>query len=139
MALQIVTEGTTLKFSGDTYNFRDLIKALPGARWVAAEMVWTAPVGADLTAIKARMAEYEHSRAFWANAIAATAHLSRPREEWTRAQWRAFCARPRARGESGNHGPCCSGAKPFTQYDAQGPTCYRCEKHGETINCYSGD
>lgn len=139
MALQIVTEGATLKFSGDTYNFKDLIKALPGARWVAAEKLWAAPsAGADLTAINERMASYEHDRAFWANAVAAnaaaTAHLSRPREEWTAAQWRAFCASKR-----GNHGPCCSGAKPFTQYDAQGPTCYRCERHGETYNSYCGD
>lgn len=118
-----MTEGATLKFSGDTYNFRDLIKALPGARWVAAEKVWAAPsAGADLTAIKERMASYEHDRAFWTAAIAANAtvniHLSRPR---------------------GNKGPCCSKAKAFTQYDAQGPICYRCEKHGETYNSYCGD
>jgi hypothetical protein len=136
--LQITEKDGAYRFSGDTYNFRDLIKALPGARWAPATKTWTAPKGADLAAIRARLAQYDHERAFWAAAAAAakaaTAHLSRPQEEWTRAQWRAFCASKR-----GNHGPCCSAAKAFTQYDAQGPICYRCEKHGETYNSYCGD
>lgn len=138
MALHIAETEAGYAFSGDTYNFKDLIKALPGAKWVPATKTWTAPKGADLAAIRARLAEQAAATAaslkFWEEARAATAHLSRPREEWTRAQWRAFCASKR-----GNHGPCCSAAKAFTQYDAQGPICYRCEKHGETYNSYCGD
>ena len=130
------------RFSGDTFNFRDLIKALPGARWVPAEKVWTAPASSDLTAIRARMAEQAASIAYWAAEAAKWDFLRTPREDWTKGQWDRYVQRTYFGGQSrrrGNIERCCSHAKMFTQYDIQGPTCYDCPRHGKTYNSYTGD
>jgi urease accessory protein UreH len=137
MPLTIAEADGLFRFTGDTYNFRDLIKALTGARWVAAEKTWTAPASSDLTAIRARMDEHAASTAFWAAEAAKRAYLSQPRETWTKEQWQSYCASwPRRRG---NIDRCCSHATSFTQYDYQGPTCYDCPRHGKTYNSYCGD
>ena len=133
------------RFSGDTFNFRDLIKALPGARWVPAEKIWTAPATSDLTAIRARMAEQAASIAYWAAEAAKWDFLRTPREEWTKEQWDRYVQRTYFGGglhgsrRRGNIEQCCSHAKMFTQYDIQGPTCYDCPRHGKTYNSYCGD
>ena len=133
--LQITETESGYTFSGDTYEYRDLIKALPGAKWVPAEKVWTAPKAADLAAIKERMemlkASYE-SAAYWA---AKNAHLRLPREEWTKEQWRNYCIDWNKRGSPGK---CCKNATAFEQYE-QGPICWRCERHGDTISNWTGD
>ena len=128
MPLHIMTECGLLRFSGDTFGYKDMIKALPGAKWRSAEKVWTAPADADIRAIKARMDEF----AYWS---AKTAHLRLPREEWTKEQWKAYCLDWNKRGSPGR---CCSKATAFEQYE-QGPTCWRCERHGETISNWTGD
>jgi hypothetical protein len=137
MPLQILTTDTSYEFTGDTFNFRDLIKTLPGSRWNPATRTWSAPLTSDLTAIRARMAEHAASIAAWAAAAAKTAYRHElRREEWTKEQWHSYLADTRKRG---NSGPCCSHAKTFTQYDYQGPTCYDCPRHGKTYNSYCGD
>ncbi len=135
MALHIAETETGYAFSGDTYNFRDLIKALPGARWAPATKTWTAPKGADLSAIRARLAEHEASRAAWAEIAKKNAYLRLPREEWTKEQWQEYRLNWNKRGSVGK---CCKHAVAFEEYE-QGPICYRCEKHGVTHNNWTGD
>lgn len=120
MPLQIVNEGATLRFSGDTFDYKDLIKALPGAKWDPAAKVWTAPATADLTAIRAYKPQP------W---------KPRTREEWTKEEWRDYCLKWNKRGSPGK---CCKNASAFEQYE-QGPTCWRCALHGETISSWTGD
>jgi hypothetical protein len=135
MPLDITTEGALLRFSGDTFNYKHLIKALPGARWNPAEKVWTAPVDSDLTAIKARQEELrpsDESHAYWAKR---NAYLRKPREEWTKEEWLTYRLDWNKRGSPGK---CCSHAVSFEQCE-QGPVCWRCERHGETISNYWGN
>ena len=134
MPLQITTEGGLLRFSGDTFGYKDMIKALPGARWEPAQKVWTASAVSDLTAIKARqevLRSSDESHAYWAKR---NAYLKKPREEWTKEEWGIYRADWVKRGKTEK---CCALAVAFEQYE-QGPICWRCERHGETISNFCG-
>ncbi len=133
-ALQITENNGAYRFSGDTYNFKDLIKALPGAKWVPAEKVWVTG-GGDLTAIKDRMAMLKRSTDAAAQYAAKYAYRRKPREEWTKDEWDLYCCEWTKRGSVGK---CCGNAKAFQEYE-QGPICWRCEKHGVTGNNFTGD
>ncbi len=125
-------EDGRLQLSGATYGVRDQIKAR-GGRWDPAARVWTLPAGTDTT-FEAPPPQSERQSGCLA-APAAFPPAPRPREEWTAAEWQNYCLRSRSRG---SHGPCCAHAKAYWEYD-QGPTHYRCERHGVTHNSYTGD
>lgn len=116
-----------IQLNGATYVLRDQIK-VRGGRWDAAARTWTLPAGADTTF--EAPPSVTHSRD---GSPAARVTGPRPREEWTAAEWQNYCLRRR-----GNSGPCCSHATAYWEY-AQGPTHYRCERHGVTHSSYTGD
>lgn len=120
-------EDGRIQLSGATYGVRDQIKAR-GGRWDPAARVWTLPAGTSTEFEAPPPPPPSVTRAAWVTG-------PRPREEWTAAEWQNYCLRSRSRG---NHGPCCAHAKAFEEY-AQGPTHYRCERHGVTHNSYTGD
>ena len=106
---------------GNTFKYKDQIKAV-GGTWIASDKVWTVPAGTDISFIRAPPPP----------------PAPKPREEWTKEEWDAYCVSYRRRSR-GNVDQCCKNAKSFTQYDYQGPTCYDCPRHGKTYNCYTGD
>ncbi len=115
-------EDGRIQLSGSTFPVRDQIKAR-GGRWDPASRTWTLPAGTDTTFEVPPPPPPPPPPA------------PRPREEWTAAEWQNYCLRSRSRG---SHGPCCAHAKAYWEY-AQGPTHYRCERHGVTHNSYTGD
>jgi hypothetical protein len=114
-------EDGRLQLSGATFVVRDQIKAR-GGRWDPAARVWTLPAGTST--------EFEAPPP---PPPPPPPPRPKPREEWTAAEWQNYCLRRR-----GNSGPCCQKATAYWEYD-QGPTHYRCERHGVTHNSYTGD
>jgi hypothetical protein len=107
-------EDGTKELSGRTFDYKEQIKTAGGA-WDPARKVWTLPATADL--------------AF----LPPPPPPPLPREEWPRERWQNYCLRKR-----GNCGPCCRYAQSY-ESRPYGPICYRCERHGETINHWTGD
>ncbi len=114
-----VMEDGRIQLSGATYAVRDQIKAR-GGKWDATARVWTLPAGTDTVFAPAP-----------SPAAVAPAPV-RTREELTLAEWQMYATSRR------NAGRCCSHATSFWEY-AQGPTNYRCERHGITRSSYTGD
>jgi len=54
--LVIQAEQTSYRISGNTYAFKDAIKALPGATWNPAEKAWRVPLATDLAPLQAAVA-----------------------------------------------------------------------------------
>lgn len=116
------------QLTGKTFDFKDQIKAAAAAAgspaiWSPATKSWTVPAATDTAFLLTR----PPSPLRW---------QPKPREEWTREEWITYLVnRPSKRGGSG---PCCKNAKSFEAYE-QGPICWRCERHGETHNSFTGD
>jgi hypothetical protein len=125
IAIKTLEDGKK-ELSGKTFDHREQIKAA-GGRWDPDRKVWTLPAEAKLDFLPA-------AQTAPLKAAPQTAPL-RPlaREEWSREHWQNYCLRQR-----GNCGPCCKHA---TAYESRpyGPICYRCPRHGETINNWCGD
>lgn len=118
--------------SGATFHVKDAIKAASlaagaAAVWDPAAKTWTVATGTDLSTI------VTPPSSSGAPAPRAPKPQPRAREDWTREEWQNYCLRRR-----GNSGPCCCHAEAFWEY-AQGPTQYRCERHGQTHNNWTGD
>lgn len=144
-----------IQLSGGTFKHKDAIKAV-GGKWNKDTKTWTVPFDADLSflpstpaAAAPAPAPAPAAAAVAAPVAAAPAPLIRAlpyggyvvippkhkaREEWTAAEWRSHVLLNSRRGYIGQ---CCSHATPFYEYE-QGPTHYRCEKHGVTKSSYAG-
>jgi len=118
-----VMEDGRIQLSGATYAVRDQIKAR-GGKWDATARVWTLPAGTDTVFAPAAATSATHATR--------VAEPVRTREELTLAEWQMYATSRR------NAGRCCSHATSFWEY-AQGPTNYRCERHGITRSSYTGD
>ncbi len=108
-----------------TFECRESIKAAAlaagsAAQWQAAEKCWIVPAGTDLAAALPPPPPPKPKRL---------------REDWTREEYTQWLIRHARRKV---FGPCCRFA---TAYESRpyGPICYRCERHGDTINDYTGD
>jgi hypothetical protein len=110
--LRFETVGETLRITGGTFSVREELKAA-GGRWDPVSKAWVVKKDADITAVVTKK-EAE----------------MKALDEAARA--------PRPKPVRGYTGPCCAQAKSFTLYEF-GPLCFRCDKHGETHNSYTGD
>lgn len=125
--IQTLADGR-LVLSGNTFTYKDRIKeaalASPSglaAAWVAAEKSWTVPPGTDISFICDPPPPPPPPP-------------RRTREEWSREEYQNWLARSRKK----YFGPCCRFAVCY-ESRPYGPLCYRCERHGNTINDYTGD
>jgi hypothetical protein len=111
-----------------TFGCRDTIKSASlaaglAAGWHGAEKSWTVAAGTDLRA-----------------ALPAPPPPPPPppaprrREDWTHEEYQNWLARTRRKV----YGPCCRFAEAY-ETRPYGPICYRCERHGETHNSWTGD
>ena len=111
--LQVTQTATGYSVSGMTFNYKEQIKTIPGARWNAAEKAWTLPNDANLTL------------------------LQRPvprREPYTPNMWAFDRLRDTRRRE------CCSNCKrEFDRTNPQGPMWFVCPTHGRWQSDYTGD
>jgi hypothetical protein len=118
--LRFETRGTTLCITGGTFTVREELKAA-GARWDPVARAWTVSGTADISAIIAKK-EAELKAMDEAYERAAAARKER------------IMSNPRI-----IKGRCCAKATAYYRDGEHGPLCYRCEKHGETTNSYTGD
>lgn len=108
--------------SGKTFDYKDLIKSIPGAKWDAQNKLWRLPLGSDLSplvpppppppsaAMRQAIADYYISDAYL----------------------RRVCGRNK-------NGRCCSEATTrLDDFNPQGPMWYVCAKHGEHKSSYDG-
>ena len=105
--------------SGKTFDYKDLIKSIPGAKWDAQQKLWRLPLGSELSplvppppsaAMRQAMADYYISDSYL----------------------RRVCGRTR-------HGQCCSEATTkLDDFNPQGPMWYVCTKHGNYKSDYDG-
>lgn len=115
-----------LVFTGyGTFDCRENIKAASLAAgalacWSPEAKSWTVAAGTDLDA--ALPAPPPPPR-------------QRTREEWTREEYQNWLIRHIHRKV---FGPCCRNAVAY-ESRPYGPICYNCERHGRTINDYTGD
>jgi hypothetical protein len=105
-----------IEISGKTFPLREAIKAAAVAAggkavWDAGRHVWTVPAGTSVV-------------------------FEKPRDAWTREEWQVWIAAFKSRNR-GRVERCCSGARDVG--DIYGPSCYSCERHGETRGSYRGD
>ena len=112
-----------IELSGPTFEVREAIKAAAVAAggkavWDAGRKVWTVPAGTVVPV------------------PAPPKPKPRPREEWTREEWQVWIAAFKIRNR-GRVERCCSAARDAG--DIYGPSCYSCERHGETRGSYRGD
>jgi hypothetical protein len=118
--LRFETRGSTLCITGGTFTVREELKAA-GGRWDPIHRAWTVSVDADIRAVIAKKeAELKAMDEAYAKGEAARRerYLSNPRIV---------------------KGRCCAEAVGYYRGGEFGPLCYRCTKHGETINSYTGD
>lgn len=112
---------------GGTYEYREALRT-HGGRWNAGERAWYLPAGTDTAFLPAEPKPVVPKPVVWA---------PKSREDWTAAEWASYVwAQRRARRYA--VGRCCSHATAFWDYE-QGPTHYRCERHGMTRCDYTGD
>lgn len=111
-----------------TFGCRDTIKSASlaagqAAGWDPAEKSWTVAAGTDLRAALPIPPPPPPPPP-----------APRPREDWSREEYQSWLCRTRRKVYSA----CCRFA---VAYEARpyGPICYRCERHGETHNSYTGD
>lgn len=109
---------------GNTYDHRVAIRA-HGGKWDPANKTWFLPAGTDTSFLPAPPP-----------VVPKPIPAPKTREEWTAAEWAAYVwAQRRARRYV--VGACCAHAKSYHDHE-QGPTHYRCERHGETRCDYTG-
>lgn len=120
---ETLADGRT-SLRGNTFKYKEQIKSV-GGTWEPASKSWTMPANTDLSFIRPPPPP----------------PAPKPREEWTKEEWNAYVQRYylSSKRYRGNIERCCKNAVGFTQYDAQGPLCWRCERHGVTYNSYCGD
>jgi hypothetical protein len=114
---------------GGTYDYRDAIRA-HGGRWDADTRAWYLPAGTDTAFLPPEPASV-------AVAPKPVPLAVKPREEWTATEWASYVFAMRS-ARRYVVGACCTHAQSFYDY-AQGPTHYRCARHGETRCDYAGD
>lgn len=106
--LHITKEETVWKITGDTFRWKDKIKALYGAKWWPSDRSWRVPLTTDITAFEEDVVLTEVEDA----------------EEMRR--WKAAVA---AKPALPAYGQCCAKAKIVEEY-WQGPMHYSCTEHG---------
>jgi hypothetical protein len=124
-----------IELSGPTFEVREEIKAAAvaaggKAMWDAGRKVWTVPAGTVVPVPKPKPREATGG----AGGKASTS--SKSREAWTREEWQVWIAAFKSRNR-GRVERCCSAARDVG--DIYGPSCYSCERHGETHGSYRGD
>jgi hypothetical protein len=112
-------DGTTT-LSGWTYDYKEQIKTA-GGRWNPDTKIWTLPAGVEPPLPPPA-------------APVPPPPKPRPRSEWSMDEYQNWLARSRKKF----HGACCGAAVAYESHP-YGPICYRCVKHGQTINDYTGD
>jgi hypothetical protein len=128
VAVTPLADGRYVFKGAGTFGCRETIKAASlaagvAAGWDSTEKSWTVAAGTDIRA-----------------ALPAPPPPPPPpppprrREEWSREEYQLWLARSRKKV----HGPCCSFAAAY-ESRPYGPICYRCERHGETYNNWTGD
>ena len=128
----VLTDGR-ISVHGGTFPYKDAIKAR-GGTWDPTNKMWYLPAGTD-TGFLPVLPPLPPMPARTYTIRAAPAGPSKSRELWTAEEWAAYVITHRRRGFIGR---CCSKAEAFWDY-AQGPTHYRCERHGITKSDYTGD
>lgn len=145
VVLALLPDGD-IQLSGGTFKHKDAIKAA-GGKWNKDTKTWTVPFDADLSFLPSvapaaaavaapapAPAPAPLIRALPYGGYVVIAPKHKPREEWTAAEWQSHVLLNSRRGYIGQ---CCENATPFYDYE-QGPTHYRCEKHGVTKSSYAG-
>jgi hypothetical protein len=138
VVLTLLPDGN-LQLSGGTFKYKDAIKAV-GGKWNKDTKAWTVPFDADLMflpstpAPAAAPAPAPLIRALPYGGYTVIPPKHKAREEWTAAEWQSHVLLNSRRGYIGR---CCGHATAFYDYE-QGPTHYRCEKHGITRSSYTG-
>jgi hypothetical protein len=117
-----------IKGSG-TFGCRETIKSASAAAglsagWNPTDKSWTVAAGTDLRTALPVPPPPSHPPP-----------APRRREDWTREEYQNWLIRHIRRKF---FGPCCSHAQAY-ESRPYGPICYRCERHGATINDYCGD
>jgi hypothetical protein len=126
--IQTVLADGRISLCGGTYPLRETIR-VRGGKWDPAAKTWTLPAGTDLSFLPAAPAPPAPKPVPRA--------APKTREEWTAAEWQSHVA-AQYRRRRFIVGACCSHAVSYYDYP-QGPTNYRCERHGYTICNYTGD
>lgn len=111
--IKVTQTATGYAVSGSTFSYKDQIKAIPGARWNAAEKVWGLPSDANLSLLQ---------------------QPAPRRGAPTQNMWAFDRLRDVRRRE------CCSKCKrEFDAFDPQGPMWFVCPVHGKWKSDYTGD
>jgi hypothetical protein len=119
-----------IEVSGNTFPLREEIKAAAvaaggKAMWDAGRKVWTVPAG-TVVPVPAPAAVVKK----------AAKPKPKPRSEWSREEWQMWIAVFKSKNR-GRVERCCDAARDVG--DIYGPSCYSCERHGETHGSYRGD
>jgi hypothetical protein len=111
--LQVEQTDAGYRVSGKTFNYKELIKAIPGAKWNAAEKAWTLPSDAQLFTLQRPI----------------------PRREVIQPNMWAFDRLRDVRRRE-----CCSKCtRKLDDFNPQGPMWYVCPVHGSWKSDYTGD
>ena len=111
-----VEQGTeNIRISGSTFDHKDKIKAIAGAKWNPAEKCWTVPLGSDLSTLIRPVERYMY-------------------RDPGPNMWVFDRLRDVRRRE------CCSKCKrEFDDFNPQGPMWFVCPVHGKWKSDYTGD
>jgi hypothetical protein len=111
--LQVERTDAGYRVSGRTFDYKELIKAIPGAKWNAAEKVWSLPSDASLFTLQRPI----------------------PRREVIQPNMWAF-----DRLRDVQRRECCSKCtREFDDFNPQGPMWFVCPTHGRWKSDYTGD
>lgn len=114
--LNVEQSTENIRISGSTFDHKDKIKAIAGAKWNPAEKCWTVPIGSDLSALIQPVVQY------------------RPAKDPGPNMWAFDRLRDVRRRE------CCSKCKrEFDDFNPQGPMWFVCPVHGKWKSDYTGD